>query len=407
MAFWCVYGTTGSGKTYLTSSFMKKVYDKKNRQIFTNINLKINHDDIIKPLIVENLYAFAEKELALFNYYKAGLKQLSDEEKYREELEDEKGIFENKENIEIEEKTENKLILDDKFSKNDIQKYRKNYDDYLKASGLLDEFGGSIIYWDEAQNDLTELDAVWVRFFSYHRHYNSMDIVLCTQDVMLIHRKYRVFVHKFYSGQNASKRLISTILRYKVYTDAREFDKHLIETISLPMKKEIHNFYDSGEKNVDKSTFLKRLLIPIVGIFIIYMFYQFMFGTKSNEEENIDAVPKELVNIDNNETEYEEDDEDNPKDDKEETHLVIFNCNIQLCNKKNSSFIIPLKKMAKFSEIAGIEILFSEKITNEYSLVMVSMTDELYKNLSKFDLEKKEDTDEKNGVNFISHTPFK
>ena len=211
-----VTGVPSSGKTYFASEKMLKIYKSKKRLIYTNVNLKIPFDGYIKSLDVPDLYKFATTEFNLFKKFT----DLSNAYKKKHEDDD---FF---------------ILKDDVSSDkdDDFAQYYGNYDKYLKDSGILENYGGSYIFWDECHNDLQgnelgKADPIWVRFFSYHRHFN-MDLILITQDITLIHRKYKPFIAKYYFGQNPSKRITSKTLKFKVYTDYREFEKFYIETIS-------------------------------------------------------------------------------------------------------------------------------------------------------------------------------
>lgn len=400
-----ITGVPGCGKTYLASDYMKNIYDKKSRLIYTNVNLRIEHDEYIQFLDIEKLKEFATKEFELFSKFKKLSKIYNDE---LEKKDDKYDLIINSDVI----KNDKKLIKNNEnneddsnlpFDENDVSKYINNYDDYLKASGLLKDFGHSYIVWDECQNDLEENDPVWIRFFSYHRHFN-IDIVLITQDLSLIHRKYKHFIHKFYFGMNASKRFFSTTLRFKVYTDSREFKKYYIETISVKMKKSVHEFYDSGAYDVDKSSFYKMLLAPILLIISVFIAYKFLFGggftSKKDNEINKNNFSKHDDNI-SNKLELIE---DYKRDDTE--HLIFFNCNLETCTMRDSSFTIPLQKMSSFSSAVGMEILYSSKINDFYSLVVVSVNSSLYNDLMIFNLSKRGEKHEDGTTNFNSPNIF-
>ena len=405
MSIELITGVPGSGKTYFASDKMKKIYDSKSRLIYTNVNLKIEHNEYIKNLDVEELYDFAQKEYELFLKFKK-LSKIYNDEKAKEE--DEYNLSINNDVL----TNDTKLITLDEsenkedfiFNENNVVPFIGNYDNYLKASGLLKNYGHSFIVWDECQNDLEENDPVWIRFFSYHRHFD-MDIILITQDLSLIHRKYKSFVQKFFFGVNASKRFLSTTLRFKVYTDSREFKKYYIETISLKMTKEIHNFYDSGAYNVDKSMFVKFLTLPILLIIIVFLVYKFLF---SKEETKIVSNDVNTTSLDSSTIDdLDSTDEDTDSFERsEEDHLIFFNCNLSTCTMKNSSFNIPLNKMNTFADAVGMDILYSSKINNYYSLVVVNVNSNLYSDLMGFNLSKKGEKHEKGEMDFNSPSVF-
>ena len=396
-----IIGGTGTGKTYLASTFMKETFDKKERLIYTNVNLRNGFNDYIKDFDKDDLYEFAKSELELYRKFQ----KLSKE--YREKKEKENDIYHLGD---FENESEDLNKLEDKEDKeDDISKYQANYDNYLKDSGLLDKFGNSMIVWDECQEDLQEdgkahFDMVWGRFFSYRRHF-GIHLIMITQDLDLIHRKYKKYGDKFYFGQNASRRFYSKMLRFEVYFKPQEFKKYHIEKLNILMKKDVYDFYDSGSYDVNKSVFLKLLFVPFILIFLIYLGYQFFNARYVNKEEN-------RINIENNETTIlkkskilEDDKEDYKRDNSD--HLVFFNCNLENCTIKNSSFTVPLKKMQLFANAVDMEILYSSKINNFYSLVVVSVNESLYNDLMSYSLEKRGDKHDNGKMDYTAPTIFK
>lgn len=392
MSIVLVTGVPGGGKSYFAAEKLLEVYKKKNRQIYTNVNLKISYNDYIKPLSIPDLYEFATKELALFHQFE----KLSEE--YKETIENE--------TIDITLKDES-INEDKKATDNEFAKYYGNYDKYLKDSGLLEYFGGCFIVWDECQNDLQaepgKIDAVWLRFFSYHRHFN-IDMILLTQDASLIPKRYRAFVSRYYFAQNPAKRLISTTLRFKVYTDLRQFEKYFVEAFSIKMNDEVHAFYDSGEKNLENSVFLKKIL-PAFAIFIaLGLFYYFVFYSKVEDEKKAAALDhthdintsKQHIN------KVVNDDDEIP--DLESQHLLRFRCNLNKCTLENSSFVIPIEQLTSFCEVTDSNILFTNELNDYLSDVVVMVNESIYNDLNTFILSSKGDKHDKSGDTF--NNPF-
>lgn len=397
MSIEAITGVPGSGKTYFAVTKLKAVYDKKERPIFTNINLKVKYDDYLHSLDVKKLYDFASHELDLFKDFT----NVSSEYK---KIVDKKEFLEYSMSDEIKSHVDKEL--DFFVTKLQSHKYRKNfidnignYDNYLKASGLLDELGGCLIVWDECQNDLEDNDLIWIRFFSYHRHFN-IDMILITQDLGLIYRKYKSFMDKFYFGQNASKRFMSKTLRYKVYCDSKEFKKFYIETISLKMTKEIHDFYDSGSYDVGKSQFKKFLFIPIVIIIALYFGISKFLQAPQTEKSNLDnnsSIQNQNANIalnymlknqslDGTSEDISELEEIGPEKFKEDNVLIELSCNNNYCFIFNSRFNIPTSGISAFVSGYDGEILYKNFVSKSIQTVFISIPQNRYEDLAKFEI---------------------
>lgn len=389
MSIEAITGVPGSGKSYFAVTKLKAIYDKKERPIYTNINLKVKYDDYLHSLDVKKLYDFASHELDLFKDFTVVSAEY-------------KKIIDKRESLEYSMSDEVKVHIDKEIdyfiSKLESHKHRKNfienignYDNYLKASCLLDDLGGSLIVWDECQNDLEENDAVWIRFFSYHRHFN-IDMILITQDFSLIHRKYKSFMDKFYFGQNASKRFFSKTLRYKVYCDSKEFKKFYIETISLKMNKEIFDFYDSGSYEVGKSQFKKFMFIPVIVIIALYFgISKFLTSpqTEKISENNSTANQNANVGMRHMLENSNLDDavEIEPEKFKEDNVLIELFCNNKYCFIFNSRFNIPTTGINAF--VAGYdgEILYKNVSSKTIQTVFISIPQNRYEDLAKFEIQ--------------------
>ena len=370
-------GVPGSGKTYFAVDMLSKEYAKKSRPIFTNINLRIPYDDILQPFDVNDFHEFCTKELAFFESYR----------------------------------NEQSLKRKDNFDYDEVD----NYDEALKASGILDKYGNALIVWDECHNDLDVLDSVYVRWLSYHRHFEGMDVFLITQSLDLIQRKYKRFADKFYFGVNASKRLFSTTFKYKVYTDSREYEKYLIETISLPSKRDIFALYDSGHYKVNRSAAFKKLtpvfvLVVFLALFIKYFLFGYVLGSDKSLEDQIEENSSVITANDPYRVEILDDErslDDMKQDalsDKSDLndpsplvhspvsqspqnydnksslsrHLIRFQCSKTYCYFSGNRFTIPLNSMERFLDEFNGKILSAELLNRDISLITALVPSELY-----------------------------
>lgn len=368
-------GVPGSGKTYFAVDRLAKEYAKKSRPIFTNINLLIPFDDVLQPLDVKDFHEFCKKEMEFFEQFRTNQSQKRKDDPDNEETD--------------------------------------NYDETLKASGLLDKYGNALILWDECHNDLDVRDPAYVRWMSYHRHFEGMDVLLITQNLSLIDRKYKGFIDQYYFGIQAAKRLFSSTFKYKVYTDHKQYEKFLIDTISLSSSKKIFDLYDSGFYKVNKSAALKKLApVFIIALFLALFAKYVLFGMVlggNKEDQNISAdiptandpyreeVPSDGRTMDDMKQDALADQNDLIPPPPLETaqnsnfvpssynnqgsltrYLIRFQCSQNYCYFSQNRFTIPLNSLDRFFEEFKGKVLFAQMISPEISIVTASVPAELY-----------------------------
>lgn len=373
-------GVPGSGKTYFAVDRLARAYAKKDRPIFTNINLRIPFDDILQPLDVKDFHSFCKKEMEFF-------------ELYREEQ-------------------SQKRKDDPEYDEAD------NYDEALKTSGLLDKYGNALILWDECHNDLDARDPAYVRWMSYHRHFEGMDVFLITQNLSLIDRKYKGFIDTYYFGVNAAKRLFSTTFKYRVYTDHKQYEKFWIEDISLASNKKIFDLYDSGHYKVNRSAALKKLapifaIIFFIAIFAKYVLFGMLLGGNKTEEEinassSVPAATDQYRELNPPESRSVEEmkqdalsqndpngglmpppplENGDPIQNPQSTytdqsalqrHFIRFQCTQTYCYFSQNRFTIPLNSLDRFFEEFNGKILSAELINRDMTIITALVPAELY-----------------------------
>lgn len=375
-------GVPGSGKTYFAVDRLIKAYEKKDRPIFTNINLTVPYDDVLQPLDIKEFHEFCQKELEFYESFR----ELQSQNR-KIDLHNEEG---------------------------------DNYDEALKKSGILEKFGNALIFWDECHNDLDKRDSAYVRWMSYHRHFEGMDVLLITQNLSLIDRKYKGFIDKFYFGINAAKRFFSSTFRYKVYTDYKMYSRDLIEEISLPSNKKVFSFYDSGFYKVNKSAALKKLapifaLIVFLAIFAKYFLFGYILHRNADEQTKALEQNSSVISADDPTRELMPDDNrsvDQMKQDALQNnqeplmpppplvadgsqgangntyqngshvslsrYLLRFQCTATYCYFSGNRFTIPLNSMDRFFKEFGGKILAAEPITRDISVITALVPSELY-----------------------------
>lgn len=119
----------------------------------------------------------------------------------------------------------------------------------------------SLLVLDEAHNFLKAGDDVMVWFFTYHRHL-YVDIIIITQDLNLINKKFYSLVELYYYAVKRSKSLSDKTLRYMLYVSSSLSKDSMIETFSLKKDDSVFNLYHSGD-SVKVKTYLKTMIIKL------------------------------------------------------------------------------------------------------------------------------------------------
>jgi hypothetical protein len=382
-----ISGNPGAGKTSFVMSLLLAEHKKRERPIYTNINLKIPYDDYLFPFDVNLFHEFCAKELAFYNQYR--------DEQSKKRLE------------EFEEDSE--IMSPD------------NYDEALRNSGILANYGNSIIFWDECQTDLELLDPVYVRWVTYHRHLQGMDVYLITPNLDLIHRKYKGSFSNVFYAVSASKRFLSSVFRIQEFSNWKMYKRDLIREISFTPTKEIFASYDSGHYKVDKSFFVKKLF-PIIGLIVfVAIFYKYVvmgWLFHRHDEVDTDAIaasspvrtyddPNSVVNpsqpkpvdqlkkdalsdngqlrpppplVNGNFQNYP----NNSPENGGERHLIRFQCTQKYCYFPSSRFTISLASMDRFIKQFGGEVLAAESINKDLTTVIAVAPSELFNMLESY-----------------------
>ncbi|GHS86468.1 hypothetical protein FACS189487_00820 [Campylobacterota bacterium] len=149
----------------------------------------------------------------------------------------------------------------------------------MKDSGCADtellekikefELDSALFIIDECHTFLSKDDEILVWWLSYHRHFFH-NILLVTQNLALVNRKYYAFSEFFYSAQASSLRIFSWIFRYKVFTDARLYKKTETKGFTLKFNKDVYALYHSGDNQQSKKVVVYYILIAFF-LFILFI----------------------------------------------------------------------------------------------------------------------------------------
>ena len=132
-----------------------------------------------------------------------------------------------------------------------------------------EKFFYTLIVLDECHNFLSKDDEVLVWWLSYHRHF-FQDIILITQDLPLVNKKYKSFSEFYYKAIPSSRKLFNLDMIYHQFTGSQMFKTQLALKKKLPILKDVFELYGSGENNKQKSL-VKHFLIVAFVIFTIFL----------------------------------------------------------------------------------------------------------------------------------------
>lgn len=144
-----------------------------------------------------------------------------------------------------------------------------------------------LIIIDECHNYLDRQDAVLVWWISYHRHFHQQ-IYLITQNLGLVHSKYKAFSEFFYKARPSSLKLFNKHMVYFQFVDSRMSQKSKSNTIKLPIIQEVFDSYGSGA-NQKSTNIIKRFLLIALALFVVVVgsFYLFLTHWSSSEDTQV------------------------------------------------------------------------------------------------------------------------
>lgn len=235
LAYFC--GNPRSGKSYLASYVMYYVLNNMENSIYTDLQ-GINPDN-------KRLYNFDKTDfLALWN----------------EEMQ-----------------ANNNAVYGSKHD----EIFRKKF----KEKGYLNSF----IVIDEVQEFLDQEVKVWKRIFSYYGHYD-MKIILITQDLGLVHKRYKTTPDKFIWAVSSGNRIGSKDFLYRWFNNHQmrngNYFDDLVSDFKIPKKKEVFGFYNSGSIVAKKSNLPKVLKTAIMPAFLmVFMGFVLYYLIAPTDEE--------------------------------------------------------------------------------------------------------------------------
>jgi len=153
---------------------------------------------------------------------------------------------------------------------------------------------------DEAHNYFDAKNDVLVWWLSYHRHLHQ-DIILITQNLSLIYRKYLTFGEFFYRAVPSSLRLRGGIFTYHQFVNYKLFKRDHTDTIKVKFNPAVFALYGSGANTQGKKVILKFIAIAVLLLVVVVLFFNFVSSfigggsdsntTKSNTPQSTFVTP--------------------------------------------------------------------------------------------------------------------
>jgi len=180
----------------------------------------------------------------------------------------------------------------------DLYKNNVTEVELIEKSKELEIFNSFFVI-DEAHNFFDKERPELVFFLTYHRHFNC-DLYLISQNLLLIHYKYRYLAEYFVKAKNRSIALSSNVFSYNYFADDKFQDR--LESVTLPKRKEVFELYKSGDvvrsKNFLNKFFIYIFILLFLAIVIFYFLIHYFFTPQKKSNLNkISNVTHSEINL--------------------------------------------------------------------------------------------------------------
>lgn len=141
---------------------------------------------------------------------------------------------------------------------------------------------------DESHNFFDAKNDVLIWWLSYHRHLHQ-DIILITQNLSLIYRKYLSFSEFFYRAVAPSLRIRGGVFTYHQFIKYQMFKTSHTDTIKVKFNKEVYALYGSGANTQSKKVIYKFIAIAVVLFIVVVILFNFISSSFGSSDNNITA----------------------------------------------------------------------------------------------------------------------
>ncbi|MGE4456224.1 MAG: zonular occludens toxin domain-containing protein [Arcobacteraceae bacterium] len=157
-----------------------------------------------------------------------------------------------------------------------------------------EDFLYSLIVVDECHNYLQKDNEVVVWWLTYHRHFHQ-DILMITQDLALVNKKYKACTEYFYKAMPQSRKLFRNYNIYQQYVSYQMFKTQKAQTKKLPIIQDIFKLYGSGANQKTKSLIVYYLLFSLF-IFIVFLILGYFLIYHMGSSETKSDTSKNSIN---------------------------------------------------------------------------------------------------------------
>ncbi|MCH9814773.1 MAG: zonular occludens toxin domain-containing protein [Epsilonproteobacteria bacterium] len=166
---------------------------------------------------------------------------------------------------------------------------QKVSDDELNEKAKELELYKAFFVIDECHNYFDHQDTVLIWWLSYHRHMYQ-ELFLITQNLDLIHSKYKKFSEFFYKAHASSVKLFKNVFKYSAYLHPRLFEKSKSHVIKIQFNQEVFNLYHSGDNQKSPNVILRFL--AIASLFLVAALFLIYFWTMNKKDEFLQEKQK-------------------------------------------------------------------------------------------------------------------
>lgn len=147
---------------------------------------------------------------------------------------------------------------------------------------------------DESHNFFDSKNDVLIWWLSYHRHLHQ-DIILITQNLSLVFRKYLSFGEFFYRAVSPSLRIRGGIFTYHQFVKYQMFKNSHTDTIKVKFNKNVYALYGSGANTQSKKVIYKFIIIAVFLLIVVVILFNFISSSFGSSDKNTSAPTQSSV----------------------------------------------------------------------------------------------------------------